>query len=75
MQSYRSAHFLEQHKMQHYSEWGVLVADRGPGCVPAATVATAAGIMISLWKQNRVSLAIKRMGDFMMLLLRRKLKS
>jgi len=75
MWSYRSAHFLEQHKMQHCSEWGVLVADRGPGCVPAATVATAAGIMISLWKQNRVSLAIKRMGDFMMILLRRKLKS
>jgi len=61
--------------MQHYNDWGVLVADRGPDCVPAATVATAAGIMISLWKQNRVSLAIKRMGDFMMLLLRRKLKS
>ena len=75
MRSYRSAHFLEQHKMQYYSECGVLVADRGPGCVPAATVATAAGIMISLWKQNRVSLTIKRMGDFMMLLLRRKLKS
>ena len=43
MRSYRSAHFLEQHKMQHYSEWGVLVADRGPGCVPAATAAAAAG--------------------------------
>ena len=41
MRSYRSAHFLEQDKMQHYSEWGVLVADRGPGCVPAATVAAA----------------------------------
>ena len=43
MRSYRSAHFLEQHKMQHYNDWGVLVADRGPGCVPAATVAAAAG--------------------------------
>ena len=43
MRSYRSAHFLEQHKMQHYSDWGVLVADRGPGYVPAATVAAAAG--------------------------------
>ena len=29
-------------------------------------------IMISHWKQNRVSLAIKRMGDFMMLLLQRR---
>ena len=43
MRSYRSAHFLEQHKMQHYNDWGVLVADRGPACVPAATVAAAAG--------------------------------
>ena len=43
MRSYRSAHFLEQHKMQHYSECCVLVADRGPGCVPAATVVAAAG--------------------------------
>jgi len=43
MRSYRSAHFLEQHKMQHYSDWGVLVADGGPGCLPAATVAAAAG--------------------------------
>jgi len=43
MRSYRSAHFLEQHKMQHYSDWAGLFEDRGPGCVPAATVVAAAG--------------------------------
>lgn len=36
MWSCRSDHFLEQHRMQHCSDWACLVeVDRCPGCVAA----------------------------------------
>lgn len=39
MWSCRSGHFLEQHRMQHCSDWACLVeVDRGPGCVAALIV-------------------------------------
>lgn len=43
MWSYRSAHFLELYKMQHYNDWAGLV-EWGPGCVAAVIVVAAAAV-------------------------------